>query len=184
MRGVQSIPLGISEGRVTGNSFTFSVAAGNDAATFAGERSGDRITLRNLTPDPSGTPIVLNRVDSFPASRLDPPAAAVPASTPAGWRGYNRSAALVREPGRSIIRVDARPGQYENAISPVPDPDGWFRARIVLDGRSVSVFVDDATVPTLTVDALTKPRGGMVGLWLVNGSSGDFANLRLLPKDP
>ena len=89
-------------------------------------------------------------------------------------------------PGTGAIdHPGGRPaGQYENAISPVPDPDGWFRARIVLDGRSVSVFVDDATVPTLTVDALTKPRGGMVGLWLVNGSSGDFANLRLLPKDP
>ncbi|MBL8512505.1 MAG: hypothetical protein JNJ55_00820, partial [Betaproteobacteria bacterium] len=23
-----------------------------------------------------------------------------------------------------------RPGQFENAVQPVPDPDGWFRARI------------------------------------------------------
>ena len=45
---------------------------------------------------------------------------------------------------------DERPGAYEKAVSPAPDPNG---------------------------------RGhGMVGLWVGNGSGGDFANLRIVPK--
>lgn len=79
------------------------------------------------------------------------------------------------------LRAD-HPGTYEQPVSPAPDPDGWFKARIVIDGRKVSVFVDDATTPTLTVTTLSERRGGRVGLWVGNGSSGDFANLKLTPK--
>lgn len=74
------------------------------------------------------------------------------------------------------------PGKYEQPVSPVPDPNGWFRARIVVDGDKVNVFVNDATVPTLVVTPLSSPRGGKIGLWVGNGSSGDFANLRITAK--
>ncbi len=70
-------------------------------------------------------------------------------------------------------------GQFEHAVSPVPDPDGWFQARIVIANRRLSVFVDNATEPSLAVDLL-NPRGrGLVGLWVGNGSGGDFANLSI-----
>jgi hypothetical protein len=36
------------------------------------------------------------------------------------------------------------PGQYEQAVSPVPDPNGWFHARLVAASGKVSVFVNDA----------------------------------------
>lgn len=74
------------------------------------------------------------------------------------------------------------PGKYEQPVSPVPDPNGWFRARIVVEGDKVSVFVNDATTPTLVVTMLSQPRGGKIGLWVGNGSSGDFANLRVTAK--
>jgi hypothetical protein len=79
------------------------------------------------------------------------------------------------------LRADS-PGKYEQPVSPVPDPDGWFRARLVVDEKKVSVFVNDAETPTLVVTRLNERRGGMVGLWVGNGSSGDFANLKLSPK--
>lgn len=79
------------------------------------------------------------------------------------------------------LRADS-PGKYEQPVSPVPDPDGWFRARIVIEGQKVSVFVNDSTTPTLTVTTLSERRGGLVGLWVGNGSSGDFAELTLIPK--
>ena len=41
------------------------------------------------------------------------------------------------------------PGKYEGAVMPAPDPDGWFHARIVVEGRAVRVFVDHATEPSL-----------------------------------
>jgi hypothetical protein len=74
------------------------------------------------------------------------------------------------------------PGKYENAISPAPDPNGWFRARVVIEGQAVNVYVNDAAKPTLTVTALSEPRSGTVGLFVGYGSEGDFANLKLTPK--
>lgn len=74
------------------------------------------------------------------------------------------------------------PGKYEQPVSPVPDPDGWFHARIVIEEKKISVFVNDAAQPSLVVTPLGDRRGGMVGLWVDNGSSGDFANLKLMPK--
>ena len=61
----------------------------------------------------------------------------------------------------------------------MPDPNGWFRVRIVLDGRALTVFVNDSPTPTLTVMTLPAPRRGMVGVWVGNGSGGEFANLKI-----
>src|SRR5205085_9314712 len=69
------------------------------------------------------------------------------------------------------------PDQYEKAITPVPDPNGWFHLRLVVASPKVSVFVDGANAPCLTVDSLGGRKTGLVGLWLGNNSGGDFANL-------
>ena len=74
------------------------------------------------------------------------------------------------------------PGKYEQPISPVPDPDGWFHARIVIEAGKISVFVNHAETPTLLVTPLSDRRRGRVGLWVGNGSMGDFSNLTLVPK--
>lgn len=76
---------------------------------------------------------------------------------------------------------EQHPGRYEAAVSPVPDPDGWFHARVELQGRQVRVFVNGAAEPSLTVTALGERPRGLVGLWVGNGSAGEFANLRLIP---
>src|SRR5687768_14308745 len=81
------------------------------------------------------------------------------------------------------LRSDS-PGKYEQPVSPVPDPDNWFHARIVIEATKVSVFVNDATTPSLVVTPLSNRAGGLVGLWVGNGSSGDFANLKLTPRKP
>ncbi len=39
------------------------------------------------------------------------------------------------------------PGAYEAAITPVPDPAGWFHARIEVGRATVKVFVDGAAQP-------------------------------------
>jgi hypothetical protein len=74
------------------------------------------------------------------------------------------------------------PGKYEQPVSPAPGPDDWFRTRIVIEGGKVSVFVNDSATPSLVVTELSERRAGMVGLWVDNGSSGDFANLKLTPR--
>jgi hypothetical protein len=79
------------------------------------------------------------------------------------------------------LRADF-PGKYESSVHPVPDPDGWFHARIVVADRKISVFVDDATSPSLVVDELSDRRGGMLGLWVGNDSEGAFANFKFTPR--
>ena len=74
-----------------------------------------------------------------------------------------------------------RNGIFEKAVNPVPDPDGWFHARIVIANRKVSVYVNDAKEPSLVVDELSEREGGWVGLWVGEGSDGVFANLKITP---
>lgn len=72
-------------------------------------------------------------------------------------------------------------GRYEKPVMPVPDPNGWFQARIVVASPKVSVYVNDAKEPSLVVNQLSERRKGLVGLWVGNVSSGDFANLKIIP---
>jgi len=69
------------------------------------------------------------------------------------------------------------PGRYEGAIEPVPDPDGWFHVRVVVEGAVVSAYVNGNTVPSLVVEKLTDSRTGAVGLYVADTSGGDFSNL-------
>jgi hypothetical protein len=74
-----------------------------------------------------------------------------------------------------------QPGKYERPISPAPDPNGWFHARVVVASPKVSVFVNDAKEPCLVVDQLSDRKKGLVGLWVGNTSGGDFANFKIVP---
>jgi len=71
------------------------------------------------------------------------------------------------------------PGVYEAAIEPVPDPAGWFHARLEVGRTTVKVFVDGAAQPTLVVNRL-RTAGGGIGLW-VDSQEGSFANLQIRP---
>jgi hypothetical protein len=78
------------------------------------------------------------------------------------------------------LRTD-QPGKYEQAVNPVPDPNAWFRARVVIADPKASVFVGDAKDPCLVVNLLNDRKKGLVGLWVGNNSGGDFANLVIGP---
>jgi hypothetical protein len=69
-------------------------------------------------------------------------------------------------------------GLYESAVAPVPAPAGWFHARVEVTASRVSVFVDGASRPCLSVDRLRGAARGGVGLW-VDSQEGSFANLRI-----
>ncbi len=70
------------------------------------------------------------------------------------------------------------PGQSEKPVNPVPDPDDWFHVRVVVAAPKVSVYVNDATLPCLTVDKLNDRKTGWIALW-TDVRGGDFANLSL-----
>jgi hypothetical protein len=71
------------------------------------------------------------------------------------------------------------PGQFENAVNPVPDPDNWFHASIEVTDDAVRVYVNHAKEPSLVTRRLSK--GGIMrpaGLF-VDSSDGHYANLAL-----
>ena len=73
------------------------------------------------------------------------------------------------------------PGKYENKVHPVPDPDGWFHAKIMVNGKTISVFVNNSQQPSLQVEKLTNTTNGGIALWVGNNSGGSFANLTISP---
>ena len=70
---------------------------------------------------------------------------------------------------------------YENPLPDPPDPDQFFKARIVIEKPEIRVYVGEETDPCLVVNELTDRTGGQVGLWMGNGSDGSFAELILRP---
>jgi len=74
-----------------------------------------------------------------------------------------------------------RTGQFEKPVRPIPDPNGWFHARVVVTATKVSVYVDGATDPCLEVEKMGNRGEGRVGLFVGNTSGGDFADLKIIP---
>ncbi|GAB3494741.1 hypothetical protein GCM10027341_11250 [Spirosoma knui] len=78
------------------------------------------------------------------------------------------------------LRTDF-PDKYEAALTFPPDPNGWFHVRIEIKSPSVQVFVNQNSTPALVVERLAQVVSGKIGLWVGNGSGGDFANLVITP---
>jgi len=76
----------------------------------------------------------------------------------------------------SILRQQF-PGKYESELTESVNPDEWFHVRIEVEENSVAVFVNGDTKPSLVVEKLNERERGSVGLWVGNGSAGDFSNL-------
>lgn len=74
---------------------------------------------------------------------------------------------------------DKQNGKYEKAITPAPEGNAWFHVRIVIDYPHVTVYVNGNSSPGLSIAQLNSRKTGKIGLWVGNGSDGDFANLRI-----
>ncbi len=80
-----------------------------------------------------------------------------------------------------ILRQE-HPEKYENAISPVPEPNDWFHVTVVIEYPTVNVFVNNSKKPSLTIDQLISRKEGWVGFWVGNNSEGYFRNLKVIPE--
>ena len=67
---------------------------------------------------------------------------------------------------------------YENSVNPVPAPDEWFHATIVIKGNDLTVYVNHSPNPSLEVHLLNNRHDGMFGLFS-DGLRSDFANLSI-----
>jgi hypothetical protein len=74
---------------------------------------------------------------------------------------------------------DEQNGIYEKGLVAPPDPNNWFHARIEVKGDTIEVFVNGDKTPSLTVQKLNDRKDGNIGIWVGDGSGGEFANLTL-----
>lgn len=70
------------------------------------------------------------------------------------------------------------PLMFEHAVNPVPLPEDWFHARIVVARDSISVYVNHSDEISLKVPTLNGRHEGRIGLWS-DGLPEDFANLTI-----
>ncbi|MES2849891.1 MAG: family 16 glycoside hydrolase [Bacteroidota bacterium] len=75
------------------------------------------------------------------------------------------------------------PGKYENAITPAPEPDSWVHVRVVVQGETISVYINGSSNHSLTVNKLSTNKSGSVGLYVADTSGGDFANLTIMKTE-
>jgi hypothetical protein len=73
------------------------------------------------------------------------------------------------------------PEEFENPVDQSIVPTDWVPLRVVVKGQTIQVYVGPAKSPALEVRKLGQLDRGMIGLWVGNGSDGDFANLRITP---
>ena len=86
----------------------------------------------------------------------------------------------IAHPGWTWKRLRGeKAGQYESRVTPEPQPEEWFHARIELTGNRVRVFVNDSKTACLDVERLGKRTSGKVGLWF-NGIA-EFSGLTIMP---
>lgn len=68
-------------------------------------------------------------------------------------------------------------GVFEKGVTPAPDPNEWFHARIEVGAEDISVYINYSPVASLIVKKLNTRTDGKIGLWAGNGSGGSFSNL-------
>ena len=78
------------------------------------------------------------------------------------------------------LRADF-PEEFENPVHRSLEPTDWVRLRVVVASSRIRIQVGPVNEVTLDVRKLGQLDGGEVGLWVGNGSGGDFANLVITP---
>jgi hypothetical protein len=69
--------------------------------------------------------------------------------------------------------------KYEKAIKDPPDPNGWFRMTLIIEGKTVRAFINDKQEPSLVVEKLGQQQAGKIGIFTGSGSGGDFEKIRV-----
>jgi hypothetical protein len=74
---------------------------------------------------------------------------------------------------------ETRNGEFEKEIVNPPDPNGWFKMRLVIRGKTVEGYINDAAKPSLTVEKLNDQHEGKVGIFMGDNSGGDFERVKV-----
>lgn len=77
-----------------------------------------------------------------------------------------------------VLRAKS-PGKYEHSVDPAPDPNSWVRVRVVIQGSTISTYINGNKEPSLVVEKVTNVTSGFLGFYVADTSGGDFANLTI-----
>lgn len=77
-----------------------------------------------------------------------------------------------------VLRAKS-PGKYEHSVDPAPDPNSWVRVRVVIQGSTISTYINGNKEPSLVVEKITNVTSGFIGFYVADTSGGDFANLSI-----
>jgi len=73
------------------------------------------------------------------------------------------------------------PGKYESALDPAPQPEDWVHLKLVIKDENLAIHINGSKTPELEATLLNKHPKGTIGLWVGNGSDGEFRNLIVNP---
>jgi hypothetical protein len=74
---------------------------------------------------------------------------------------------------------DERNGVFEKEIVSPPDPNGWFTLKLVVNNKQIKAFINQSENPSLVVEKIASTTSGRVGIFVGDGSGGDFRNVKV-----
>ena len=73
------------------------------------------------------------------------------------------------------------PGQYEKGANIAPKT--WIRYRIDVNGNQARAYVNGESEPSLVINDIKHAnQSGAIGLWVDDGTSAYFRNLKIIPR--
>jgi hypothetical protein len=74
---------------------------------------------------------------------------------------------------------EERNGVFEKEIIAPPNPNGWFTIKLVVNNKSIQAFINQSKKPSLVVEKISSTPSGRVGIFVGDGSGGDFKNIKI-----
>jgi hypothetical protein len=78
---------------------------------------------------------------------------------------------------------ETRNAVFEKEIINPPHPNVWFTMRLVIDDKTVKVYINQEKKPALTVERLTDRGDGKLGIFVGDGGGGDFKSIKIKPSN-
>ena len=70
-----------------------------------------------------------------------------------------------------------RNGIFEKEINNPPNPNGWFTMTLVIKNKTIQAFINNSKIPSLETQKLNDIQIGKLGIFVGDGSGGDFRNI-------